>query len=128
MSEDKLSPGQGDNQLEQANSILQDCIDNCTECSRLCLQLIPHCLDVGGEHATSEHINILHVCSIICETNAKLMTLDSEFYHDLCRLSAEVSTACAADCDALSKNDAIMVEGAEICRKTAESCNRMLVH
>lgn len=128
MSEERVPLGPNEEAIEHANSVLQECIDNCSETARMCLQLIPHCLDVGGDHASAEHINILQVCSIICESNAKLMTLNSEFHHDLCRLCAEVCTACAIDCEMLSKEDTMMIECAEICRKSAESCERMSAH
>lgn len=128
MAEEKLNLDIKDTSLEQANSALQECIDNCSLCSRLCLHLIPHCLDMGGDHASSEHISILQVCSIMCDTSAKLMSLDSEFHHDFCRLCAEVCTACAIDCERLSKDDNMMIACAELCRKCAESCERMSAH
>ncbi|QDK38151.1 four-helix bundle copper-binding protein [Bdellovibrio sp. NC01] len=115
-------------QHEHETSAMQQCIDNCTECSHLCLQLVPHCLDMGGEHASSEHISILQICSLICETSAKLMTLDSEFHHDLCRLCAEVCKACATDCERLAQGDEMMIDCVEVCRRCAESCERMSAH
>ncbi len=128
MADEKLSFGINDSQLEYANSVLQECIDNCTECSRMCLQLIPYCLDMGGEHASSEHIGTLQVCSIMCEACAKLMTLESEFHHDLCRLCAQICITCAIDCERLADDNPLMIDCAEICRKAAESCERMSAH
>jgi hypothetical protein len=104
------------------------CIDNCLECSRNCTELIPHCLSLGGAHAEKEHITLLSTCALICNTSAKLMMLDSNFHHDLCKICSEVCNQCADDCDAVGGADERMIDVANICRKCADSCDRMASH
>lgn len=113
---------------ERAQSALKDCIENCTRCSRSCLTLIPHCLSKGGEHASADHITMLQVCALMCETSAKLMLLDSEFHHDLCKICAEVCRSCERECKRLAGTDSDMLECAQICGQCAESCERMSTH
>ena len=113
---------------ESAQNALKECIENCTKCARSSMQLIPYCLELGGEHASAEHITSLQVCSLICETNAKLMLLDSEFHQDLRKICAEVCRSCERDCKRLGAKDSRMLEFAQIAGQCAESCERMSTH
>ena len=104
------------------------CIQNCLDCAKACTLLIPHCLSLGGAHATKEHISLLSSCSLICNTSAKLMVFDSDFHHDLCKICAEICNQCADDCDEIGGSDSMMFDTADICRRCADSCERMASH
>jgi hypothetical protein len=35
---------------------MQECIRNCMDCHRVCLETIAYCLQQGGKHAEANHI------------------------------------------------------------------------
>lgn len=107
---------------------LQNCIDHCTTCSQSCFALISHCLNMGGAHATTEHIDLLQACSLICEVTAKLMMIEFEFYHDFCKICADTCNECADSCESIDENDPTMSDCADICRNCADSCEQMALH
>lgn len=108
------------------STAMQSCIDNCSECSNTCLQMVNHCLGLGGRHAEQKHIQLLAVCAEICRTSAAFMSLGSEHYQDTCRICADICEECARDCDRFG-DDEHMRECAEVCRRCVESCQEMAV-
>lgn len=46
----------------ERNQEMGNCIENCQNCHAVCLETISHCLEMGGEHANSEHIKLLQDC------------------------------------------------------------------
>ena len=34
---------------------IQQCIENCQECHRICVETAQHCLTLGGPHAEAKH-------------------------------------------------------------------------
>ncbi len=107
------------------NREMKECIQNCLDCYQSCTQMIPHCLSMGGEHASAEHINLLQACLSICDTSAKFMLLDSNFHTEVCGVCAEICDACAKDCRSMGKESPEMLECAEICERCAASCRKM---
>jgi hypothetical protein len=103
---------------------MQECIQNCLDCHRICLESVTHCLKMGGKHAAPEHIRMLLDCAGICQSSADFMLRGSEHHHDVCGVCATVCEACAKDCERLS-DDELMRECAAICRRCAESCRQM---
>ncbi|HWW76412.1 MAG TPA: four-helix bundle copper-binding protein [Pyrinomonadaceae bacterium] len=104
---------------------MQQCIQNCTECHRACLEMVAHCLGVGGQHAEPAHIRLLLDCAEICQTSADFMIRGSEFHGRTCGVCAEVCTRCAEECERLAGDDEMMKRCAEICRRCADSCRQM---
>ena len=102
---------------------MQHCIQMCTECHRVCLETVAHCLRMGGEHAQADHIRLLMDCAEICQTSANFMVRGSELHGRTCGVCAEVCERCAQDCDRFG--DDFMKRCAETCRRCAESCRRM---
>ncbi len=98
---------------------MQQCIQNCTDCHRVCLETITHCLQVGGEHAAQAHIRLLLDCVQICQTSADFMIRSSELHQRTCGVCAEVCDRCAADCERMAANDPMMRQCAEMCRQMA---------
>lgn len=107
---------------------MQTCIDNCTACHRACLALVPHCVGMGGEHASAAHITLLLDCAQSCATSADFMLRNSRFHSQTCGLCAQVCEACAQDCERLANGDAQMLECAAACRRCAQSCQAMAAH
>jgi hypothetical protein len=104
---------------------MQECIQNCSDCHRSCLALVPHCLQLGGEHADPNHIRLLLDCAQICQTSADFMIRGSQSHPQVCGVCADVCTRCAQDCERMAGDDAMMRECAEICRRCAASCQQM---
>jgi hypothetical protein len=103
---------------------LQPCIDVCTECHNICLEMVSHCLDKGGKHADSSHIRTLIDCADICRTSADFMLRGSDLHASTCGACSEVCLQCAESCDQFD-TDAEMKRCAEVCRRCAESCEQM---
>ncbi|MDB5082535.1 MAG: uncharacterized protein JWP00_4459 [Chloroflexi bacterium] len=106
---------------------MEQCIRNCVDCHRVCLETISHCLQIGGPHAAPDHIKLLQDCVQICQTSADFMIRGSQFHNRTCGACAEICEACAQDCERLAKqdNDLHMQACADMCRKCAASCRAM---
>jgi hypothetical protein len=113
------------NQQEKVNHNIEDCIENCVDCHRVCLETIQYCLRMGGEHAEEKHIRLLTDCAQICQISADFMIRGSELHHETCAACAEVCGRCADDCTALGADDEQMQECAERCVRCEESCAEM---
>lgn len=107
------------------NTDMQRCIELCGNCHDSCMQLVTHCLEMGGEHASSEHIGLLLDCSQICHTSEDFMLRQSQFHTSVCGVCAEVCDRCAQDCERLANGDQHMLDCAAICRQCADSCGTM---
>ena len=104
---------------------MEVCIENCTECHRICLETMEYCLGMGGKHADAEHIALLADCAQICQTSADFMIRDSRLHQQICAACAAVCRRCADDCAALGAGDEQMQECAEQCAICEESCAEM---
>lgn len=107
----------------QSNS-MQSCIDACSDCHATCLSTIAHCLDMGGQHAASQHIKLLADCAQICATSADFLIRGSLLHKDTCRACAVVCGACAESCRTMG-DDPAMKMCTEACDACAESCEQM---
>lgn len=107
----------------QKNPKMDNCIQNCLDCFKICEQTIAECYAKGGAHVEQDHITLLHSCAEICQTSAKFMMLKSKFHTETCGVCAEVCQECANSCD--SMDDEFMKKCAEMCRKCAQSCREM---
>lgn len=112
-------------QMNHGSQEMQECITNCVDCHSICLATVPHCLQMGGQHAAARHIGLLLDCAEICQTSANFMLRMSEFHTRICASCAEICDHCAQDCQQLANSDAMMQQCAETCRRCAESCRRM---
>ena len=109
----------------QMTKEMEQCIENCLECHRICEETAAHCLQMGGKHAEASHIRLLRDCAQICLTSADFMSRHSEFHTDTCRVCAEICRRCAEDCERIGADDEMMKECADMCRRCAESCTAM---
>jgi hypothetical protein len=104
---------------------MDECIRNCTECHRVCLETVDHCLKLGGDHAGVDHIGLLLDCAELCQTSANFMIRDSVMHRRVCGVCADLCDRCAADCERMGADDAQLKASAEVCRRCAESCRQM---
>ena len=104
---------------------MRNCIDNCLSCYAICLETANHCLSMGGEHASPEHIGIMEDCARICATSADFMLRSSHNHAQVCGVCADICEMCADDCERMANGDELMLRCAEICRRCAESCRQM---
>ncbi|MBC8121755.1 MAG: four-helix bundle copper-binding protein [Gemmatimonadaceae bacterium] len=105
---------------------MEQCIQDCLDCHRLCLGLVTHCLSMGGEHAEAAHIRLLLDCAQMAQTATDFMTRNSELHGRICLICAEVCEHCAQNCEQLMDDDAQMKACAEACRRAANSCQKMV--
>lgn len=103
---------------------MQQCIDECLNCHRVCLETVQYCLGKGGKHAEARHIRTLLDCAEICQTSANFMLRGSDLHGRTCAVCAEVCRRCAESCEQMG-DDEQMRACAEACRRCAESCERM---
>ena len=103
------------------------CIDNCTECHRVCLETAIYCLSGDGGHADAQHVVLLLDCAQICATSADFMIRKSVAHGRTCALCAEICERCAQACEAFG-DDSQMTLCAEVCRRCAQSCREMADH
>ena len=104
---------------------MDECIENCLECSRVCLETVPECLKMGGKHAEADHIALLFNCADICQTSAKFMISGSPLHVATCRACAEVCDACAKQCQSMGEG---MEDCVQACKRCVESCREMAAH
>jgi hypothetical protein len=104
---------------------MDECIRNCLDCHRACVETAIHCLGMGGDHASVDHQRLLADCAQICITSADFMTRGSRFHARTCGVCAELCVACADECERMAGGDAHMARCAETCRRCADSCRQM---
>lgn len=107
----------GSNLNEDAEAAVDDCMD----CFSICRETIDHCLTMGGEHASADHIRILMDCSQMNTMTADFLLRGSSFASQMCDLNAQLSEQCASSCEKFP-DDEIMMACADVCRMTADSC------
>lgn len=101
---------------------MQQCIQECLNCHRVCLQeAMNHCLEMGGKHTEANHFRLMINCAEICQTSANFLLSNSPLHKRTCAVCAEVCEACAQSCERVGD----MAECVEACRRCAESCRRM---
>jgi hypothetical protein len=104
------------------NRDMQDCIDACLSCHRMCLQMaMTRCLQLGGKHTEPEHFRLMLNCAELCQTSANFMLSGSSIHSVVCAACAEVCRRCADDCEKVGDMDECVRE----CRKCAERCEEM---
>ena len=93
---------------------MERCIDNCTNCHRICLETAARYF--RGEFAIADsHVRLLLDCAEICATSADFMIRGSDLHPHTCQACAIICDRCADECDRLGE-DPYMAASAEICR------------
>lgn len=108
----------------QTSQSIEDCIKNCVDCHRICVETIIYCLQMGGSHASPAHVGVLTDCALICQTTADYLIRGSDLHPPVCGVCALVCNACADSCDQF-RGDAQMKACADLCRACAQSCQQL---
>jgi hypothetical protein len=104
---------------------MEQCIDNCTNCHRICLETAArHFAGESSPRLVEQQVRLLLDCSDICRLGADFMIRGSTMHQHTCRACAEICARCADECDRMGE-DPYMAACAEICRRCAESCREM---
>lgn len=104
---------------------MRRCIQLCQDCHAICIQMIGHCLRIGGRHAAPDHIRLLMDCAQICTISADYMARESSFHDRTCIVCSEICRRCAESCGLIAGDNQLMRQCAELCRRCSESCERM---
>jgi Domain of Unknown Function (DUF326) len=122
----RIMPTRARTMREQASQI-EECIQSCLDCHRICLEAITHCLLRGGEYASEKRILLLQDCAEVCDMAANFMTRNSDLHATICRTCAEVCLRCAEECERF-RDDDLLKACAKACRRCAEYCQLMVAN
>lgn len=104
---------------------MDECIQNCLDCHRACLMIVPHLS--RSEPASQTHItSLLLTCAQLCQTSACVLLIKSAAYTDVCSACAQACERCAKECYDLANGDAKLLHCADMCQRCAKSCTGML--
>ena len=98
------------------NQQFQKCIDACIECATTCNHCAVSCLEEKEVQHLVKCIRLDLECAVICRAAAELMSLDSRFSKEICKLCATICNDCAEICEQHANM------GMEHCRECAEAC------
>jgi hypothetical protein len=100
-----------------------DCIEACNHCANECTYCASACLQEDDVQSMTRCITLDRDCAAICRTTSMLLSADSEFAAEICRLCAEGCRACGEEC---RKHDMQHCQDcADQCERCAEECERM---
>jgi len=112
-------------QISGISKEMQECIDDCLSCHVICEQTSQHCLDMGGEHASSEHQATMRDCIQLCALCADFMIRNSPVHIASCSTCATACERCEKECRQMADGDETMLQCADACRRCAHSCRTM---
>ena len=109
----------------QHSHTMEQCIDNCTNCHRICLETAArHFRGERSPQMEETLVRLLLDCAEICRTSADFMIRGSDQHRHTCRACAAICSRCADECDRKGE-DPYLASCAETCRRCAESCTEM---
>jgi hypothetical protein len=100
---------------------MQQCIQDCLNCSATCKRTAEACKRAGGEHGKAEHVYMLLDCGEICQTAAHFMQHNSPLYGYVCQAALQVANHCGEECDRVGDTDC-----ANACRTAVESLQQVV--
>ncbi len=102
---------------------MRDCIEDCIDCYKICLETIMYCLTKGGNHSDPDHIQMMFECANICNASATSMLMGSDHHQKLCAVCSDICNSCAEDCEEFGDDQ--MMECGAMCSRCSESCKEM---
>ena len=101
---------------------MEQCIENCTNCHRICLETAArHFREERPPELEESMVRLLLDCAEICRTSATFLMSGSDLHKLTCGVCAQICQRCATDCERVGDMDACV----EACRRCAESCKSM---
>lgn len=101
---------------------MNECIENCLDCHRKCLETLNYCLHEGLEQ--TDTVQLLKNCAALCIVTTQFIISQSRLHSVLSGVCADVCAACASSCEEFEGDD-VMQDCAEICRRCESSCREM---
>lgn len=108
---------------DDATYDMQQCIQNCRDCHRICMLTLTHWLGKGSDQGP--HVRLLLDCAEICQVSANFMLRSSDQHVYTCAVCAQVCERCARECERLGAGDEEMRLCGEMCQRCADSCHYM---
>jgi hypothetical protein len=108
---------------ETMTTQMQNCINACMECHKICLETMTHCMSKDGKQINKGIMSMVRDCSEICMMCMNMMMGGSEFMGRTCMLCAEMCDRVATACE--QSQDQKMMQCAASCRRCAEACRSM---
>ncbi len=102
----------------------QSCIDTCNKCAQECYECYEACLNEPDLNARRSCVKILIECANMCEMASGLMSINSRFAKDHCKMCATVCDTCTTLCN-MFKDDHCQ-KCADICSICANECRSMV--
>ena len=99
------------------------CIDACLRCAQECDRCAEACRCEPRSAELADCIRLNLDCAEFCRTAASLMSRESHFSGEVCRVCAEICDVCAADCQR-HEHEHCQRSAAE-CHECGEECRRM---
>jgi hypothetical protein len=107
---------------------MEECIQECLNCHRVCMQVFSHLLTLesDAQPATPDQLRLLLDCAQLCALCADFLIRASEFDTSLSHLCREACRRCQQMCETLGQID-LMVPGCAVaCARCANACTRVL--
>lgn len=106
-----------------AHDKYRTCIEACLDCAQECEHCATACLQEEDPKMMERCIRLDRDCADMCVLAAQMMSRDSEFAHDFCRLCAEICAACGEEC---RKHDMAHCQRcADACERCSKECESM---
>lgn len=102
----------------------QSCLLACSTCAIVCMDCHSDCLNEHDLKMLRRCIRLTDDCTAICLLAIKAMASDSEFANQICKLCAEICTACADECEKHNHMEHCK-KCSEICSNCAQECLKM---
>ena len=98
-------------------------IEACLKCAAICNHCAASCTAEEDVKMMARCIRLDMECAAICYSAAQLMSLGSEKAKELCRLCAEICTACGDECSKYRNKHC--QDCSKACKACAEECSKM---
>lgn len=99
---------------------VDDCLEACLECHRICLETVSH-LSTGDDQVAAEDIRLLFNTADVCRTNASLLRGGADRHRGASVACAELCEQSARYCDGRG-DDPRLRACAVACRRCAAAC------
>jgi len=106
---------------------MQQAIQNCRDCQRICMVTITHAFAQGGELFEASLTRLLMDCAEMCQTSANFMLRASDLHPYTCAVCAQVCEQCKAACERFGDSEQMRL-CADACQRCADSCHYMAEH
>ena len=105
----------------------ENCILECLECHRVCMETLTYSLRRGDPYAEASHVHLLLDCSQICQTAADFITRDSDVSCRISEIAAYLCERTSVNCEQWAAADPQMKQCMEVCRRCGECCRKIMI-